>query len=187
MSPAASGPKLIVITGGPGSGKTTLVEALGERGYPTVPEAAIQVIAELNEELGLEQQKRWRLADPVAFQRRVFARQLEHERGIDGALGELVFLDRGLLDGLGYLRHFGQELPPDLEEAARVVRYDAVFFLDTLTDFVQREGTGRMSGRTDSLAIGERILEVYRERGYDVVRVPELSVADRMAWVLGRV
>ena len=44
----------VVVTGGPGSGKTTLVEALGRRGYATVPEAAIQVIEAKNAELGVE-------------------------------------------------------------------------------------------------------------------------------------
>jgi predicted ATPase len=35
-----------VLTGGPGSGKTTLVEALAARGYATAPEAGRTVIRE---------------------------------------------------------------------------------------------------------------------------------------------
>ena len=36
-----------VVTGGPGGGKSTLLEALAERGYRVAPEAARRLIGEL--------------------------------------------------------------------------------------------------------------------------------------------
>ena len=48
--------RLIVLTGGSGVGKTTLVESLAARGYPIVPEAAMQVIDALNGLVGPEKQ-----------------------------------------------------------------------------------------------------------------------------------
>ena len=36
----------IIITGGPGAGKTTLINALGDMGYPTFAESSRQLIEE---------------------------------------------------------------------------------------------------------------------------------------------
>ena len=40
----ASPPLVVVLTGGSGVGKTTLIDRLASRGFSTVPEAAMQVI-----------------------------------------------------------------------------------------------------------------------------------------------
>ena len=57
-----------VIAGGPCSGKTSLVNALAERGFRTVPETAEETIrAAVGAGVPVEQQ---RLADPVGFQGR---------------------------------------------------------------------------------------------------------------------
>jgi predicted ATPase len=149
-----------------------------------VPEAAIQVIAELNEELGLERQKTWRRANVEAFQRLVLARQLELEASAARARGTAIFLDRGVIDGLGYCRHFEREVPAELAAAARADRYDRVFLLDTLPAFTVRGETGRTSDRAASLALRDRVGEAYAELGLDPVPVPVASVEERVRFVL---
>ena len=175
--------QLVVVTGGPGSGKTTLVEALGDLGYATAPEAAIQVIAELIEEMGNEEQKAWRGRHRRAFQLRILERQLALEAELLERRPGIAFLDRSRLDGLAYCRHFGEEPPPELLQAARSCRYDRVLILDTLTDFVLRADSGRTSDREASLAIRDVLEEVYRAHGMDPIRVPELPPDERVSFV----
>ena len=64
--------------------------------------------------------------------------------------------------------------------------YDHVFLLETLSSFEDRSQSGRMSKLEDSLAIAKGIAEVYREHGHDPIAVPECSVDERVAFVLGR-
>jgi predicted ATPase len=172
-------PKFVVITGGPGSGKTTVIEALARLGHRTVPEAAIQVISDLNVELGLEGQKRWRATHTERFQERVLERQIELEEACVQAEG-LVFLDRGRLDGLAYLRHFGGQATEGQLKKIDAVSYSRVFLLATLASFGDRAASGRMSKREDSLAIAQEIETVYRERGYELLHLAEMAVEDRV-------
>jgi len=174
----------VVITGGPGSGKTTLVEEFGMRGHATVPEAAIQVIAGLNEEMGVDAQKRFRRSDSIGFQELVLKRQLELEKEYAKREG-VVFLDRGRLDGLAYLRHFGAVPSAEQLELLTGRAYDHVFLLETLEVFEDRPDSGRMSKREDSIAIARGIEDVYREYGYEPIGVPECSVEERVAFVQG--
>ncbi|HEX30079.1 TPA: hypothetical protein ENG04_08370 [Candidatus Poribacteria bacterium] len=162
----------VVITGGPSSGKSTLIEELSRRGFATVPEAATIVIKR-----GLHHPT----VDPVSFQREVLSLQIRLEREAEGRGAEIIFCDRGIYDGLAYLRFYGIsekviQLPPDW-------RYDAVFHLEQLPyvrDNVRFETPG------EARRISQLLWEVYRELGYDPIRVPAMEVERRADFVIGR-
>jgi predicted ATPase len=174
----------VAITGGPGSGKTSLVNHLGSLGYATVPEAGIQIIEELNRELGVAGQIEWRQAHRAEFQRRVMERMVALEAACTAAEGSLVFCDRGLPGTLAYAELFGLELEPDLRSLVDRQRYLRVFILDTLIDFPARSATGRTSDRERSVRLNALLFNAYRSCGYSPIRVPELSIEARAQLVL---
>jgi predicted ATPase len=173
----------VVITGGPCSGKTTVVEALAARGYQTVPEAAIEVIAELSERLGVEGQARWRSEHREAFQVLIIDKQAQLEAAAAGHGGPL-FHDRGRLDGVAYCRVFDAPIPPEVEAGCAELPYDRVFLLDTLADFHGRAATGRTSDRERSLRIRDELERTYAARDLAPEFVPETSVEERVALIL---
>lgn len=173
-----------MITGGPYSGKTSLLERLATRGYRTLPEAAIRVIEALNAEYGVEGQRTWRLAHPVEFQDRVAREQEAQERAIALREGEVLFADRALPDSIGYCRYKGVEPPRWLLEATREKRYTEVLLLDTLASFDSRLSSGRSSTYADSLRIRDHLRRTYEELGYPVIAVPELPIGERDAFAL---
>jgi predicted ATPase len=181
LDPTTAGLR-VVITGGPYSGKTTIIERLAASGYTTIQEAAIEVIEELTRELGLEGQARWRTEHRDEFQLRIVRMQMALEAA--APLGATVFQDRGRLDGLAYCRVFGSEVPPELVAACAELPYDRVFVLDTLTSFVTRTDTGRTSDRDRSLRIRDALMDAYSERGLRPVFVPELPIEERVRFVL---
>ena len=176
---------LVVITGGPFSGKTTLIEAFSQRGHHVVPEAAIQVIGELNDELGTEGQQEFRKHHRGEFQQLVLKRQIaQEEAALAIGDGRPVFLDRSRIDGLAYCRHFDEEPPAELRAAVTQIRFHAVFVLETLKNAHVRADTGRTSDRATSVALRDHLLGIYRELGYEPVQIPEMSVTDRAAKIL---
>ncbi|HCS29047.1 MAG TPA: hypothetical protein DIW43_16440, partial [Spongiibacteraceae bacterium] len=82
-----------VITGGPGGGKSTLLDALAERGYRIAPEAARRLIKKRLAE-GLASRP-----DPVTFARAILDSDRAQYRAATDHDGT-TFFDRGVLDAL---------------------------------------------------------------------------------------
>mgnify|MGYP001819448042 FL=1 len=177
-------PRFAVITGGPGSGKTSLIDHLASLGYATVPEAGIQIIEELTQELGLAGQVVWRQQHPAEFQRLVQERLVANEEACSATGDALVFCDRGRPDALAYATLVGIELAAGSRTRIDDQRYHQVFLLDTLSHFEARPATGRTSNRQRSLRLHALLDSAYRSLGYEPVRIPELSIEDRARLVL---
>ena len=163
-----------VITGAPCSGKTAVIEALNRRGYRVVPEVARSYIdAQLmqGKHLGLVK------ADPLAFERHILNQKIETESALPAK--EIIFLDR---DSVAYFLVEGLD-PAEPLLKSRSIRYRNIFLFDRLRfkkDAVRSEDA-RIAAQIDEL------LEMgYRRLGYDVIRVPVLSVQARTEFVIKR-
>lgn len=85
-----------ILTGGPSTGKTTLLCELEKLGYAVVPESARSIIAEeINKPDGILP---W--TDLHEFQKLVFARQLRRENEAVISRYDKIFHDRSLVDGM---------------------------------------------------------------------------------------
>ncbi|MEO6436843.1 MAG: AAA family ATPase, partial [Tepidisphaeraceae bacterium] len=96
-----SHPRKIVITGGPGSGKTVITHALASEGpdrFVLVLEAATQVYTML--------QTRWDKLDLAGrhdVQRRIYRLQIDQEARLTAEHPhQTLLLDRGTIDGAAY-------------------------------------------------------------------------------------
>lgn len=164
--------KRIVITGGPCCGKTTLLNALGDMAYTTVPEAARMIIE--------EQQKRgsncvpW--MDLYGFQEIATGRALELESSFNDSF---LFCDRGIIDNHGYCTN-GKVPTPDLINNLGVNRYDAVFILDPIQ--VYQKDDSRKENPEEAKKIHQAIFYAYKSFGYNPIRIPVMATKDRVKY-----
>jgi predicted ATPase len=169
-----------VITGGPSTGKTTLLEVLAAKGYSVVPEAARLIIDEdLAQGLTIEEIR----ADEKAFQERTLTRKADIESHIGSQA--LHFFDRGMHDTIAYLRYYELPIEPWVAELVDQATYRRIFVLEPLptytTDYARTEDAGFTQ------AITGLFCEAYQAGGLDVLRVPATSIEDRVNFVLDRV
>ncbi|MEX2482954.1 MAG: ATP-binding protein [Brumimicrobium sp.] len=168
-----------VITGGPCTGKTTVVEMLAEKGYKTTIEHARHYIdthrikGETIEKI--KQNKK-------EFQLGVLKMQIEEEQQLNTQ--DLVFLDRALPDALAYYKFLNLEIDDKLIEMCNKFCYKKIFILDRLplvNDYARRED------EEEQKIIHELIIEVYNSYPCPIVHVPVLPKKERVDFILKRI
>lgn len=170
----------IVITGGPGSGKTTLIEALAAEGFAVEVEAGRAVIRE-QQAIGGEALP-W--ADRAAFAEAMLDHDLAaYERRATAT--EPVFFDRGMPDIVGYLDLCGLPVPTRIDAAARTKRYRRTVFIAPFWPDIFTQDAERRQDLDEALRTFEAMARTYPAYGYELIELPRMSVAERVAFVLG--
>jgi len=166
-----------VITGAPCSGKSTLINQLANYGFQTVPEPGRQYF---ERELASGRTIEAIRADVVRCLNGIVDLTIEIECGLDA--NKVVFLDRGYPDTLAFCRAYGLN-PNEFLSDCFHHRYASVFLLDRFP--VEQDGVRTEDDATAAL-IDEWLPRDYSALGYGVVKVPVLSIQERLVFVLER-
>lgn len=169
----------IVLSGGPGAGKTSLLQALAGLGYLTVTESGRAVIRQQRALAGDALPWRNRQAFAAAMLDRDRRQYRRYSRR-----GGPVFFDRGVVDVLGYARLERLRESATLRWAARRYRYaPEVLMLPPWPDIYRHD-----QERKQTLAEAERTFQVlwdtYHDQGYRPLLVPRGTIRERRDWVL---
>ena len=165
-----------VITGGPSTGKTTLINDLNAKGYSTTIEHARHYIdTMINKGKTIEEIRE----NNQKFQSGVLRMQINQEAAIDK--NELFFLDRAIPDALAYFKFLKLKITEELESAVKKCNYKKIFILDRLPLI---KDYARIENKNDQMVIQNMITEVYESLPFTVVHVPVLSPSDRVDFVL---
>jgi len=169
--------KGILITGAPGAGKTSLLEALGRRGFATVGDTARALIAE-RKRSGLTPRP-----PPLEFAAEILARDRAQYRLASRQPG-LVFFDRGVPDALGLLEQARPSPAGELEARLAEFAYHEAAFILLPWQRIFVQDAERDQTFADALRIHESVRRWYVRCGFRLVEVPLATVGERAAFVL---
>ena len=169
--------KMYVVSGGPGTGKTSTVEELGKE-FQILPEAARDVSQNDSRFVG----KSIKEVNPKEFQDAIFE---EQKRVIDDLKGEgVIFSDRGVGDTMAYRKLKGLKISKEMDNYFKKVKYAEIFILDFL-DFYEQDEL-RQENEEEQKQIHQAIIDAYKELGYEPVIVPFMSVKKRVEFIKSR-
>lgn len=169
--------KKYVLTGGPGTGKSSILLALEQRGEYIVREAAEDYIR-LRQAQG--QPEPWTETD---FQNRILELQIQREARIEKGI-ERAFIDRGLADGLAYAQA-GTETYERIKQAAEKAGYEKIFLVEDLGKTEKTEI--RREDHEEAVRLGKKLEKIYQEKGYEVSKIPAGTVEERAEKVLAEI
>jgi predicted ATPase len=171
--------RLFVITGGPGSGKSSLVSSLAARGISVMPEAGR---ANLRNQVAIGGQALpW--ADRVQFAELMLSWELRSYRAAL-ELDRLVVFDRGIPDVIGYLRLVGLAEPVHMVKAAETFRYNPRVFIAPPWPKIFVQDRERKQSLAEAEATYKAMIDIYSSMGHDLIHLPLASVDERTQFVM---
>lgn len=170
--------QFFVLTGGPGSGKTTLIEALAAQGYATAPEAGRNIIQDQTTVGGSALP--WR--DKTLFAELMLAWELRSHHTASRLSGP-VFFDRGVPDTLAYLKLSGLPIPAHMEKAADHFRYNRRVFIAPPWPEIFAQDAERKQNIDEAERTFEALTDTYPRYGYELITLPRVPVAERLTFI----
>jgi predicted ATPase len=170
-------PRLVVISGCSGGGKSSLLAELRTRGYATIEEPGRRVIRDALP--GDGSALPW--ADMESFLRRAFDLALADRAAAEHAHG-CVFFDRSLIDAAAGLERVTGR--PVLSKLGPSHRYHQHVFLTPPWPEIYVHDEERRHDLDAAIAEYEHLLAVFPSLGYEVSLLPKMDVKARADFVL---
>ena len=171
---------IYVISGGPATGKTSVINELEKKGYKVLKEAAREVSLKDKRFQG----KSTKEINKKEFQEAIFELQMkEIEKLKDNK--EVIFSDRGLGDTLAYYVVNKLRVPKYQDIYAKKFRYAGVFILEPL-DFYKQDEL-RQESKTEAEKIHKTIAETYELLGYYAINILFMSVEERVEFIISKI
>lgn len=171
--------KKIVITGGPGTGKSSIINELLKRGYFCFEEISRQVTLEAQNE-GVNQLF---LTKPLVFSERLLKGRQKQFINSNKTVNTPVFFDRGVHDVLAYMDYIGDTYPQQFIEVCNNCNYDYAFVLKPW-EAIYTSDNERYENFDQAIKIHEYILKTYKSFNYNLVDIPFDTVENRVNYLL---
>ncbi|WP_040253614.1 AAA family ATPase [Psychroserpens mesophilus] len=169
----------IVITGGPGTGKSSVINELIKRNYTCFEEISRQVTLDARKD-GIEQLF---LTKPLLFSELLLEARTKQFIEATSLKKNLVFLDRGLPDVIAYMEYANSEYPDHFTETCKTYQYDNVFVLAPWQEIFVSDSE-RYENFDQAVQIHDALLNTYEQFGYKLIDVPFDSIEKRTDFIL---
>lgn len=173
-----------IITGGPGSGKTSLLNALALSGYQHSQEAGRHIIQDqvaiggtalpwLNPALFAELMLAWEM--------RSYAIAISEQRS------QPYFFDRGMTDIAGYLTLCALPVPAHVSQAVQRYSYNKTVFIAPHWPDIYEADEERKQSLDEAERTFDAMASTYQHYGFNLLELPKADIKTRLGFVLNHI
>lgn len=180
------GKNKVVITGAPGTGKTSIVNGLEKKGFHCFHE----IIRDMTSKAKMQGDAKDFVSNPLVFvedamqfNRDLLQGRASHFKKSLDANVPISFFDRGIPDVLAYMDFFGQSYGQDFIEPCQMHRYDTIFIVPPWEDIYVSDNE-RLETFEEAENIHHALMNTYTQFGYDPILVPKDAVSQRITFIL---
>jgi predicted ATPase len=169
----------ILLTGGPGTGKTSVLNELNNLEYECFSEVSRDVILEAKKK-GIDQLF---LSKPLLFSELILKEREQQYINAMKSKSEIIFFDRGIPDIHAYLDYFRAEYPPIFKEKSKQCTYDKIFHFSPWKKIHETDNE-RYESFEKTSKIDIYLRKAYLELGYKLINVPFGSLKERTDFII---
>ena len=175
-------PKLYIITGAPGTGKTSIIDKLSSRGYIGLEEVPRKLLkSKAAERLGISP-----FEDLKEFAHLVFEKM--YEQYVDAQKHEgICFFDRALPDVFAYLKNSSIPIPEKYHTKLNKCNFAKDVFICPPWQEIYTSDSIRPYPFEETPRLHDQIVSIYRELSFNLIEIPKLSIQERADYVLSRI
>lgn len=172
----------IVITGGPGTGKSTVIDALAQRKFTCMPEISREVILNARKQ-GIDQLF---LTKPLTFSELLLEGRINQYLEAEKKNAEIVFFDRGIPDVHAYMNYISIDYPKSYIQKSNFYRYEYIFLMPPWEEIYITDNE-RYENFEQALAIHNHLERTYKLLNYSIIEVPTGTIEERINFILSHV
>lgn len=169
-----------VVTGGPGVGKTSLINELEKKGYNTMPEIARQIIKDQTRNNGTAVP--WK--DKALYAELMLKASVESYSSIKAEnTSSIYFFDRGIPDTLCYADMIGLGISDQMVALANACRYNRRVFILPPWHEIYTTDDERKQTWEEAVQTFYKLKATYQKLDYEVIEVPKDTVINRVKFI----
>lgn len=181
--------KKIVITGGPGTGKTSIINELKNQNYHCFEEIIRSFTLEAKNENDASKHTSNPITfvnNPLDFNTRLLNGRIDQFKQATHIEQPLIFFDRGIPDVLAYMSFFNQSYTEDFLNVCYQYKYNHIFLLPPWETIYEVDNE-RFESFEEAAKIHHFLENVYSKLGYSITEVPFGSVHERTNFIINRI
>ncbi len=172
-------PQKIVLTGAPGTGKSTVLNLLQNKGYFCLEEISREIIKEA-EKMG---SKKLFMSQPILFSKVVLGKRIiQYKQGTNTNKSH-CFFDRGIPDITAYLNNKRIPYEETFKQSNKKYAYDIVFIFPPWEQIYTTDSE-RFETFKEAEQIHHAILEEYKKTHKNIIVVPKGTPLERLTFIL---
>ncbi|WP_204165124.1 AAA family ATPase [Shewanella algidipiscicola] len=170
----------VIFTGGPGSGKTSVIKFLCQMGYPSAPEVGRKVIQAQVASQGSALP--W--LDKTAFRDEMVLEEINNYENFGDT--EMTLYDRSMIDSYGYSKLESIPISELLLAKCGELDYCRKVFIFPPWEEIYENDTERKQDFNEAVATYHEMVSAYTKFGYDLIEVPKVSVKKRAQFIVSK-
>jgi len=169
--------KHYVITGAPSTGKSSVINELRKMNFVCYEEIAREIIKENQE----NNHNVFPWVNMREFSDMVYYRM---KNRAEQQSDDLCFLDRSVVDLIGYMAFANEKAPINYAEFAKSSRYAKKVFIMPLWASIYTNDQERKESIEEAKTIDYNLRKSYKNLGFELIDVPMLTIKERAKFIL---
>lgn len=171
-----------LLTGGPGSGKSSVLAALANHSFATIEEVGRLIIqTQLKNNGNATHQK-----DKIAFRKLMLEASIKDYKNTISKT-ETVFFDRGIPDIAGYSKLINEPITAEIKKAIEELRYNPSVFIFPPWEEIYCQDTERKQNFKEAVETYNALISAYQEFSYTLIVMPKTSIEERVKFIKNKI